>query len=166
MTKKVNEYKFLINENYQRKGVNAMNHTVRDLMSEDVVSVSPNQSVQEAAQLMEQHDIGAIPVVENGEVKGIITDRDITLRATADGDYNATVAECMTQNLTIADPNMSVHEAAKVMAEHQIRRLPVVENGQLVGMLSIGDLAIEDIYDDEAGEALQDISKPNQDNLH
>ncbi|MGM8215408.1 CBS domain-containing protein [Bacillaceae bacterium W0354] len=139
-----------------------MDQTIRDLMSEDVVTVSPQQSVQEAARLMEDNNIGAIPVVENGQVQGIITDRDITLRSTADGDHTATVEECMSRHLTMADPSMDVHEAAKVMAHHQIRRLPVVENGQLVGMLSIGDLAREEIYDDEAGEALQDISMPDR----
>ena len=139
-----------------------MNQSIRDLMSEDVVTVSPEQSIEEAAQLMEQHDIGAIPVVSNGEVQGIITDRDITLRATADGNRNASVSECMTSHVTMVEANMDVHEAARLMADQQIRRLPVVENGQLVGMLSIGDLAREDIFDDEAEEALSDISMPDK----
>ncbi|MBU9723655.1 MULTISPECIES: CBS domain-containing protein [Bacillaceae] len=142
-----------------------MNQSIRNLMSSNVVSVSPQQSIQEAAALMEQHDCGAIPVVENGQVTGIITDRDITLRATAHGlQGNATVSECMSTKLTVADVNMDVHEAAQMMAQQQIRRLPVVENNQLVGMLSIGDLATENIFQNEAGEALSNISIPTHNN--
>ncbi|WP_096186428.1 CBS domain-containing protein [Evansella halocellulosilytica] len=142
-----------------------MNQTIRNLMSNHVVSVSPQQSVQEAAALMEQHDCGAVPVVENGQVRGIITDRDITLRATAHGlQANSPVSECMSSNLTVADVNMDIHEAANMMAQQQIRRLPVVENNQLVGMLSIGDLATQNIYQNEAGQALSNISFPTHNN--
>ncbi|WP_319003504.1 CBS domain-containing protein [Bacillus shivajii] len=143
------------------------NQAIRNLMSQHVVSVSPQQSVQEAAALMEQNDVGAIPVVENGQVRGIITDRDITLRATAHGmQGNAPVSECMSDHLTVADANIDAHEAAEIMAQHQVRRLPVVENGQIVGMLSIGDLATENIYQNEAGEALSNISIPTHNHQH
>lgn len=137
-----------------------MSQSIRNVMSNNVVSVSPQQSIQEAAALMEQHDCGVIPVVENGQVTGIITDRDIALRATGHGlDANVAVSECMSRNVACADVNMDIHEAANMMAENQIRRLPVVENNQLVGMLSIGDLATENIYQNEAGEALSQISE-------
>ena len=140
-----------------------MNQSIRDLMSTNVVSVSPQQSIQECAALMEQNDIGAIPVVENGEVRGIVTDRDLTVRATAHGlAAHSPVSECMSQGIKVADANMDIHEAAALMGANQIRRLPVVENNQIVGMLAIGDLAIEDNYDDEAEVALSDISEPNQ----
>nr|WP_223155198.1 CBS domain-containing protein [Alkalibacillus aidingensis] len=131
-------------------------------MSDNVISVSPQQTVKEAAALMEQNDIGAIPVVENGQVRGIITDRDITLRATAHGqDGNCPINQCMSSQLLTAESSMDVHEAAALMAQNQVRRLPVVENGQLVGMLSIGDLAQQNIYRNEAGDALSNISIPN-----
>ncbi|MCD8509270.1 MAG: CBS domain-containing protein [Bacillus sp. (in: Bacteria)] len=137
-----------------------MSQSIRNVMSNNVVSVSPQQSIQEAAALMEQHDCGAIPVVDNGQVTGIITDRDIALRATGHGlQANASVSECMSNNVACADVNMDIHEAANMMAENQIRRLPVVENNQLVGMLSIGDLATENSYQNEAGDALSQISE-------
>lgn len=137
-----------------------MSQNLSEIMSKDVVFVSPNQSIQEAASLMKQHDVGSIPVVENGRVVGIVTDRDIALRSTSAGkETTIPVRECMTENPTVASPDTDVHEAARIMAEKQIRRLPVVENGQLVGMVAIGDLATEQIYQNEAGEALSSISE-------
>lgn len=138
-----------------------MNQSIRNLMSSNPVSVTSQQTLQEVAALMEQNDIGAIPVVENGQIRGLITDRDITLRATGQGlQANSLVSECMSGNLTVADVNMDIHEAAQMMAQKQIRRLPVIENEQLVGMLSIGDLATQNIYQNEAGQALSNISIP------
>ncbi|WP_277674476.1 CBS domain-containing protein, partial [Piscibacillus halophilus] len=138
-----------------------MQNAIKNLMSTNVVSVTPQQSLKEAAELMVQNDIGAIPVVDNGAIKGIITDRDITTRATAMGkDGNCTVGECMSDQLTTADANMDVHQAAQLMAEKQIRRLPVTENGQLAGMVSLGDLATQNIFQNEAGQALTNISFP------
>ncbi|GEL78199.1 CBS domain-containing protein [Tenuibacillus multivorans] len=138
-----------------------MQNSIKNLMSSNVVSVTPQQSLKEAADLMIQNDIGAVPVVENGALRGIITDRDITTRATASGkDGNATVGECMSEQLTTADATMDVHQAAQLMANKQIRRLPVTENGQLTGMLSLGDLAQQNIFQNEAGQALTNISFP------
>ncbi|TFB22776.1 CBS domain-containing protein [Filobacillus milosensis] len=138
-----------------------MENAIKNLMSKNVVSVTSQQSLKEAAELMVQNDIGAIPVVENGALRGIITDRDITTRATAMGkDGNCTVGECMSSQLTSADASMDVHQAAQLMAEKQIRRLPVTENGQLAGMLSLGDLATQNIFQNEAGQALTNISFP------
>ncbi|KHD85316.1 CBS domain-containing protein [Heyndrickxia ginsengihumi] len=136
-----------------------MTNSIRSLMSKEVISVQPNQTVQEAAQLMRQHNLGAIPVVENGQVKGMLTDRDITLRLTAKGaDANVPVSSCMTNEVIHGTPDMDVHEASQVMAQHQVRRLPIVENNQLVGFVSLGDLAVQDQYQNEAGEALSNIS--------
>ncbi|RPF53387.1 CBS domain-containing protein [Aquisalibacillus elongatus] len=138
-----------------------MENAIKNLMSTNVVSVNPQQSLKEAAEMMVQNDIGAVPVVENGQIRGIITDRDITTRATAMGkDGNCTVGECMSGELTTADASMDVHQAAQLMAEKQIRRLPVTENGQLAGMLSLGDLATQNIFQNEAGQALSNISFP------
>ncbi|TMW73908.1 CBS domain-containing protein [Alteribacter natronophilus] len=136
-----------------------MNQSIRDYMSKGCASCSPEQSIQEVAALMEQNDCGAIPVVENGQIRGIITDRDLTLRATAHNlSPDTPCSQCMSATVTVADSQMDVHEAARLMAENQIRRLPVVENGQVVGMLSLGDLSTQDIYANEAGEALSSIS--------
>ncbi|WP_188498025.1 CBS domain-containing protein [Pullulanibacillus pueri] len=132
-------------------------------MTKNVVSVTPNQSIEEAAQLMSQNNIGALPVVENGQLRGIITDRDITLRSTAKGgNEKAKVSECMSnQNLVSGTTTMDVNEAAQIMAQHQIRRLPVVDNQQLVGMVALGDLATEQETQQEAGQALNTISSPS-----
>ncbi|WP_318036643.1 CBS domain-containing protein [Dethiobacter alkaliphilus] len=138
-----------------------MTQTINQIMTKNVVSVSSQQTVQEAAQLMKQHNIGVIPVVDNGQLKGIVTDRDITIRSTAGGvNANTPVSQCMSTDVKFATSNMDVHEVANLMSQHQIRRLPVVENNQLVGMVAIGDLAEESIYKNEAGEALSNISTP------
>ncbi|WP_315615609.1 CBS domain-containing protein [Alkalihalobacillus sp. MEB130] len=141
-----------------------MSQNLQDIMSKDVITVQADQTIQEAAEMMKSNDIGSIPVVRNGELVGIITDRDITIRATASGeDSHASVEECMSTNLTVASPSTDPHEAANMMAQHQIRRLPVVENGKIIGMVAIGDLATVNIYENEAGEALSDISEHHHD---
>ncbi|WP_423798239.1 CBS domain-containing protein [Neobacillus sp. SAB-20_R2A] len=137
---------------------------LRDIMTSNVVSVKETQTVQEAAALMSEYNIGAIPVVNNNkQIVGIITDRDITLRTTAQGeDAQTPVSEVMTaQQIVQGTPEMDVHQAANLMAEQQIRRLPVVENGQIVGMVALGDLAVQNKYANEAEEALQSISTPS-----
>ncbi|MED0657714.1 CBS domain-containing protein [Anoxybacillus ayderensis] len=131
-------------------------------MTRQVATVTPDQSVQEAAQLMNEHNVGAIPVVENGKVKGIITDRDITLRTTAQGLTPSTpVSQVMTSDVVTGTPNMSVDEAAKVMAKNQIRRLPIVQNNALCGIVALGDIATNQAYDEAAEQALSEISEPS-----
>lgn len=140
-----------------------MRNDLQSVMAQHVVTVSPSQSVQEAAALMNQYNIGSIPVVENGQVRGIITDRDITLRSTAQGMNGQTpISQVMSQNLITATPQMNVDQAAQLMAQNQIRRLPVVENNQIVGMVALGDLATKQPYQDEAEAALANISTPNK----
>ncbi|WP_408009457.1 CBS domain-containing protein [Pseudalkalibacillus sp. A8] len=142
-----------------------MDNQIRSLMSGNVASVSPQQSIKEAAALMSQYNVGAIPVVENGQLRGIITDRDITLRSTAQGmDGNTQVSQCMSNNIISGDPNMSAQEAAQLMSTNQIRRLPVVENNQVVGIVSLGDLATKDHDPNNAGQALSSISTPSNPN--
>lgn len=136
---------------------------IKSIMSDHVVTIEANQSIQEAASLMSQHNIGAIPVVENGKMVGIVTDRDITLRSTANGSNGLTfVSQVMSKELVSGSPEMDVHEAANLMAQKQIRRLPVVENGQVVGMVALGDLATQNIYQNEAEQALSSISTPSK----
>lgn len=144
----------------------AQDQSLSNFMSQDVVSVSPNQSLQEAASLMSKFNIGSLPVVENGKLKGIITDRDITLRSTAKGlDGQTPVSQCMsTQNLAQGNSKMDAHEAADMMSQRQIRRLPVVDNDQVVGMVALGDFATQNIYENEAGQALSGISTPSEPN--
>ncbi|WP_102344885.1 CBS domain-containing protein [Bacillus sp. Marseille-P3661] len=137
---------------------------LRNIMSSQVFTVSENDTCQKAASIMSEHNIGALPVVNNsGEVIGMITDRDITLRTTAQGENAQTpVSQVMTaQKIVQATPDMDVHEAAQLMAQQQIRRLPVVENGQVVGMVALGDLAVDNKFDNEAEQALSSISTPS-----
>lgn len=138
---------------------------LRNVMTSDVVTIKDTQTVQEAAALMSEHNIGSIPVVNSrGDMVGIITDRDITLRTTAQGEGTQTpVSEVMTaQQVVQATPDMDVQQAAQLMAQQQIRRLPVVENGKIVGMVSLGDLAVDNMSDEAAGEALSNISEPSE----
>lgn len=144
--------------------MNNNSNKVQDVMTKNVATVSPNQTVQEAAQIMHQKNIGALPVVENGQVIGMITDRDITLRTSAQGKDPASVrvSEVMTNRVVTGTPNMSVQEAANVMAQHQIRRLPIVENNQIQGIVALGDIATNSASDQAAGQALTNISEPSQ----
>ncbi|HOB20382.1 MAG TPA: CBS domain-containing protein [Candidatus Atribacteria bacterium] len=138
---------------------------VRDVMTAKVATVAPDKTVLEAARLMQTHNVGAVPVcLQNGNVAGIVTDRDIVVRCIANnGDPKATlVKDIMTQEVITASPDLYVDDAAKIMSRYKIRRLPVVENASLVGMISIGDLATRHLLQDEASEALSEISEPSK----
>jgi CBS domain-containing protein len=132
---------------------------IRDVMTPNPSCVSPEDSIQNAARIMRDMDTGAVPVVENGRPVGIVTDRDIVIRGVAeDGQLNRPVREIVTGSVVCASPDMSTREAADLMSEHQVRRLPVVENERLVGIVSIGDLAVKEGKDRRIGDTLQDIS--------
>jgi CBS domain-containing protein len=109
---------------------------------------------------MRDEDAGAVPVVDNGRAVGIVTDRDIVVRVVAEGgQLNRPVRDIVSSTLVSATPDMSTREAAELMSEHQIRRLPVVENDRLVGIVSIGDLAVKEGKDGRIGDTLQHISE-------
>jgi len=134
--------------------------TIRDIMSTDCVTVTLKDNIYEVAVKMKENDIGFVPVVEGKRLIGVVTDRDLVLRGYAEKrSGSASVEEVISKDVTTASPDTSVHEAAKLMARKKIRRLPVVENGELIGVVSIGDLAIREIYVNEAGEALSEISE-------
>ena len=136
---------------------------VSDLMSRSVISVSPETTTTTAAKLLSRHNIGAIPVVgADGRLRGIVTDRDIVLRCIVpEDDPGATpVREIMTRRICSISPSTDTREATEAMASGRIRRLPVIEGGRLVGMLSLGDLARSQACHTEAAEALSDISAP------
>jgi len=122
-------------------------------------TVSPNDTIQSAARIMRDEDTGAIPVVENGRPVGMVTDRDIVVRAVADdGQVSRPVRDIVTTGVVCVTPEMSTREANELMSEHQVRRLPVVENDLLVGIVSLGDLAVKEGKDRRTGDTLQDIS--------
>lgn len=133
---------------------------IREVMTPNPRSVSPNDTIQNAARIMRDEDTGAVPVVENGRAVGIVTDRDIVVRGIAEGgQLNRPVRDVLTERLVSATPDMSTREAAELMSEHQVRRLPVVENDRLVGIVSIGDLAVKEGKDGRVGDTLQHISE-------
>ncbi|HHV97079.1 MAG TPA: CBS domain-containing protein [Clostridiaceae bacterium] len=135
---------------------------VRDKMTKNIVSVTPDAAIVQVAQLMQKHNVGVIPVVEQGNLVGIVTDRDIVLRNIASGKDPKTtpVSSVMTTQVVAVTPDTDVNEVAYKMAENKVRRIPVVENNKLVGILSIGDIAADEKFDMEASKALSEISKP------
>lgn len=138
--------------------------TVKDLMTTNVESVCSDDTVDHAAQLMREYNVGSIPVCDNkNKIIGIITDRDITLRSSADGQNtkSQSVRDIMSSNPVVGRPDMDINDAARIMSERQIRRLPIVENNNLIGVVSLGDIAVEPSLKNNAKEALSDISKPS-----
>ncbi len=136
---------------------------VKDIMSKQVACVNSNDPVEKAAQLMKQYNVGSIPVCSQNNVIGIVTDRDLALRSIA-GGQNAKqqrVQDVMSSNPVTGTPEMDVHEAAKIMGERQIRRLPIVENNKMVGIVALGDISVEPQLQDNAEQALKNISQPN-----
>ena len=135
---------------------------IKDLMSRNVQVISPDKTIREAAQHMLKGNFGMMPVGENDRLIGSISDRDITIRAVAGGkDSSTTVREVMSEGILWAYENDSVNEVAKLMSEHQIRRLPIVNaDKRLVGIVALGDFAVDSTDITVAGEALAEISQP------
>lgn len=135
---------------------------IRDAMTRDVRMVRPDQTLREAAQLMAQMDIGALPVQDADRLVGMITDRDIAVRAVAEGmGADASVRDAMSSDIKYCYDDQSVEEVTRNMGEQRLRRLPVMNRDKrLVGILSLGDLAREEECQDDAGEALCGISRP------
>ena len=140
---------------------------IKDVMSKDIVSLNSADSIERAAQMMRQFDVGAIPVCDDsGRLTGIITDRDITLNSVASG-ANANqqkICDFMTSDPVTGNPDMDVHDAIRLMSRHQIRRLPIVDNNHLVGIVSLGDIALDPNLQDNAEVALKNISEPGTNN--
>jgi len=133
---------------------------IRDVMTPNPRTVSPDDSIQRAARIMREEDTGAIPVVENGRPVGLLTDRDIVVRAVAEGgQLDRPVRDIATTNIVAVTPDTSTREANELMREHQVRRLPVVEGERLVGMVSLGDLAVKESKESRSGETLERVSE-------
>ena len=135
---------------------------VRDLMNPCVVSITPGESAALAARLLSRHNLGALPVCgSDGGLRGIVTDRDIVLRCVAaeEDPARTPVRDIMTRGCAAVSPGDDAREATRLMAARQVRRLPVVEEGRVVGMISLGDLARSQRFDLEASKALGEISE-------
>lgn len=134
--------------------------TIKDIMTTDIETVTLKDNVYEVAVKMKNSDIGFVPVVEGKKLIGVVTDRDLVVRGYAEKREGSTAVEqVISKDVETISVNTSVDEAAKIMAKKQIRRLPVVDNGDLVGIVAIGDLAVRDKFENEAGEALSKISE-------
>lgn len=137
---------------------------VREVMTEGVECVRPRDSIAHAAERMRQLNVGSMPVCgEDNQLTGIITDRDITIRATADGcdPRNTCVCDVMTHDIVYGFDDEDVVDAAQLMEQQQIRRLPIMDRDKrLVGILSLGDLAVRGANEELSGEALEAISQP------
>ncbi|MCH3965231.1 MAG: CBS domain-containing protein [Clostridium sp.] len=134
---------------------------IRDIMTQSVVSLNVNDTIERAAELMEQYNIGSVPVCEGNKVVGMITDRDIAIRSSSQGQNSKTkvVRDVMSSNPVTASPDMDVCEVSRIMSERQIRRIPIVENDNLVGIVALGDLAVDPKLEHEAEGALSSISE-------
>ncbi len=133
---------------------------IKDIMTQSVISIDPAESVEVAARTMSRYNIGALPVCKNGKLCGVLTDRDIVTRCLAANRLPAStqVRQVMTEQVTAVAPNMQTDVAAHLMGRLQIRRLPVVENGKLCGMVSLGDMAVREETALDAGDVLADVS--------
>ncbi|EIJ81626.1 inosine-5'-monophosphate dehydrogenase related protein [Bacillus methanolicus PB1] len=140
---------------------------IRDIMTTDVETCSLLDNIYEVAVKMKDLNVGAIPVVDNGKLVGMITDRDIVLRCIAEKNPpSSKVEEVMSRQLVTVTPESSTREAAQLMAKNQIRRLPVVEGDKLAGIVSLGDFAVRQLTDDQAKEALSEISEQHGQQHH
>jgi CBS domain-containing protein len=138
-----------------------MAQTVEQIMTRDPRTVNADAPIVEAARIMRDSDIGDVIVLQGGEVGGILTDRDIVVRGVADGrdGESTSVSDVCTTGIEAIEPSASVDDALSRMREADIRRLPVVQDGQPVGIISLGDLAVER----EPDSTLADISAASPD---
>jgi CBS domain-containing protein len=137
-----------------------MGTSIKEVMTRDVRACEPNATVAEAAKVMAQEDVGPVPIVEGGRLVGIVTDRDIVVRVVAEGrDANVTtVKEIASTDLVTVSPGDDLDEALNLLAQRQVRRLPVVEGERLVGIVAQADIARLG-KDKKTGEVVEEISR-------
>jgi CBS domain-containing protein len=138
-----------------------MSILVRHAMTEAPQTISPDMNAQDAAGMMKSEDVGVLPVVRDKELLGLVTDRDLVVRVLAERQdpSNVKVGDIATQSPITVTPDTRLAEARELMEEHQIRRLPVVKGEQLVGILSLGDVAWADASRRQVGETLKGVSE-------
>jgi CBS domain-containing protein len=134
---------------------------VRHVMTEAPRSLSDEMTAADAAGIMRNFDVGAVPVTRDDELIGLVTDRDLVLRVVADRQDPSAIrlGDIATASPVTISPDAKLSEARELMANHRVRRLPVVKSGELVGILSLGDLALNDRSERAVGEALEEISR-------
>ena len=137
-----------------------MHESIREAMTSNPTSVEPSTTAAEAARTMKSENVGSLPIVEDGRLVGVVTDRDLAIRVLAeDRGADTPVGEIASKDVVTVDPEQSLEEAARLMAEHQVRRLPVTEeDGKLVGIVAQADVA-QAGHDVLTGEVVQQISQ-------
>ncbi|OCA81591.1 CBS domain-containing protein [Bacillus sp. FJAT-27225] len=136
---------------------------IKDVMTTEVETCAPDASLFEVAKKMRELDVGVIPICDGEQLVGLATDRDLVIHGLANNlSTDTPISEVMTKDPVRGTVEMSAEEAADLMADVQIRRLPIVEQGRLIGIVSLGDLAVEDQSSDDAGQALEEISNPSE----
>ena len=137
---------------------------VKDVMTRNVAYINPASTVVEAAQLMQKHNVGSVPVCDENGIIGIVTDRDIIVRNIAHGKdpHQTPVKDVMTSEVTSVDPETEIRDVFGIMSEKKIRSIPVVENNQLVGIVALGDVATSAKQDVEISSTLAYISSPSR----
>jgi CBS domain-containing protein len=138
-----------------------MSILVRHAMSADPQTAKPDMTAADAAGLMAQLDVGVIPVTDGEQLLGLVTDRDLVVRVVADrrDPTEVKLGDILTKSPVTVTPDVKVSDARDLMAEHQIRRLPVVKAERLVGIISMGDIAVADASKRAVGEALEEVSE-------
>ena len=139
-----------------------MGKSIRDAMTEGPRSIGASASVVEAARLMREEHIGSLPITDDEQLVGMITDRDITTRVVAEAadPKTTSVGDVYSQDLISIEPDEDLEEALRLMARHQVRRLPVIENGRLVGIVAQADIALGE-SEKRTGELVEAISEPS-----
>jgi CBS domain-containing protein len=143
------------------QGGGDMSILVRHVMTEAPQTAGVDLNAFDAAGLMRQYDVGVIPVVDGEELVGLVTDRDLVLRVMAERQDpgSVRVGDIVTRSPVTVSPDTSLSDARDLMAEHKIRRLPVVKGDQLVGIISMGDIAVQDASKRAVGDALSEVSE-------
>ena len=134
---------------------------IREIMTTNVTTAELNSTLEEIATIMRHEDIGAVPILDDGELAGIVTDRDIVVRCVAEGrdPGECSAEDVLTEGLVTVSPDDDVNDAAAIMSRNQVRRLPVLLDGKLVGVVALGDIAVKESNDQVSGDALEEISE-------
>ncbi|MDI3091206.1 CBS domain-containing protein [Priestia megaterium] len=134
---------------------------ITEVMTSNVATCNLKSSCGEVANMMKNIDVGVIPICEGDKLIGLLTDRDLVVKGLANNfNVNTRISEMITTDVITGTKYMSVEQAADIMSQHQIRRLPIVEDGKLIGMVSLGDLVGSNTSNKETGKVLENISAP------
>lgn len=140
-----------------------MSRKISEIMTKQVIAAAVDDSLFDVANTMKDHDIGFLPILDGTRLVGVVTDRDLVTEGYANRKSdNSPVRDVMTRDCVYVSQDTSINDAVEIMSKEQIRRLCVVNNEELVGICALADIAVHDIYQNEAGEAISNISSPSK----